>query len=109
MEIRTISILDLNPKAEIGWDEKCDEKFSNLLWTQDQLFAVVLKIGYKAALGVAITLTELIQKLSEKSYPHINTAQEFAPKIESLWAGAIDPLYLKTWEFGFEYHNGEGG
>ena len=103
------SILELDsPQSEIVWDDSYMKKFSSLFITNERLLDVVLKIGYKAALGVAIALTELVHQRSEKFYPHINASQEFTPRIKSLWAGAIDPLYLKTYEFGFKYPDENG-
>jgi len=92
-----------NSQSEIRWDKDCHRRFNNLLIENDRLFNVLEKVSYKAVIGLAATLTELIQQKSEKLFTHINTAKEFAPKIESLWVGAIDPHYLKTSEYGWKY------
>ena len=108
MTNKKIPIIDLDSQAEIVWNDSYDSKFSNLLMTNDRLFGVLLNIGYKAALGVAVTLTELIHQKSHKFYPLIDVVQEFAPKIESLWAGTIDPFYLSTFRFDFEHFSEDG-
>ncbi|MCL2591330.1 MAG: hypothetical protein FWD67_10775 [Betaproteobacteria bacterium] len=97
-------ILDLsNSQVEIEWGRDYESKFSNLLVTNNRLFNVIKRVGYKAVMGVAVTLTELVQQRSKTRFPGINVNQEFASKIESLWAGAVDPLYLKTFKFGYKY------
>ncbi|MCL2116353.1 MAG: hypothetical protein FWH29_09045 [Methanobrevibacter sp.] len=103
------SILDLaNSQVELTWNPNCHKEFSNLLITNEHLLGLVFKLGYKAALGIATVLTELVHQRLEKFYPHINVAQEFTPRIQSLWAGIIDPLYLKTYKFGFKYLDEKG-
>jgi len=102
------SILELySLQSEIEWKSGLHKKFNDFLLVNNRLFAVVSKIGYKAVIGVAATLTELITQRTKRFYPDID-AQQFAPKIESLWAGAIDPLYLKTFHFGYDYRDGDG-
>ena len=100
------SILDLEKSPDIiDWNRNHEKKFSNLLLANDRLFDALKRIGYKAAIGIAVMLTELIQMRLKGVYRNIDTDQEFGPKIESLWAAAIDPLYLKTSEFGDEYYD----
>ncbi|MCL1919438.1 MAG: hypothetical protein FWG14_14290 [Peptococcaceae bacterium] len=102
------TIFELNNfQNEIIWDNNYSRKFSNLLVTNNRLSDVLKKVSYKAAIGVATLLTELIQKRSEILFPNIDT-KEFTPKVESLWAGAINPFYLKTCEYGYKYINENG-
>jgi len=105
------SILDLlnNSRDEIEWNKNYDNKFSNLLITNNRLADVVSKVAYKAALGVAVTLTELVQERSKKIYKNIDVDLEFAPKIKSLWAGVIDPFYMKSFKFDYKYYDENNG
>jgi len=97
------TLLELNnSQNEFEWSTDLRVRFSSLYLTNDRLFDVISKIGYKAVVGVATVLTELIQLRTAKRYPYIDVTQEFTQKIESLWAGAIDPLYLKR-ESDFNY------
>jgi len=103
MTNKKISILDLyGLQNEVEWNEGFDRKFKDFLFENDRLFNIISKISYKATTGVAATLTELIQRKILGCFPNIDCNQ-FALKIEALWAGAIDPLYLKTFKFGYEY------
>ncbi|MCL1919425.1 MAG: hypothetical protein FWG14_14215 [Peptococcaceae bacterium] len=112
MAIHILSILleaEAEPPREIVWNRKYDEKFSNLLITNNRLSDVLSKISYKAAMAIASVLTELVQQWSSKKYfPHIDIVKEFPQKINSLWTGAIDPLYLKTFRFDWEYFDENG-
>jgi len=109
MSIHISSILELDDlHNEITWNDDDYSKFSSLFLTNNRLFNVLKRIGYKAAIGVAVTLIELIQKRSKKLFPFIDVTKEFDSKIESLWAGAIDPLYLKTWDYGDDYYDENG-
>ncbi|MCL1916863.1 MAG: hypothetical protein FWG14_00890 [Peptococcaceae bacterium] len=92
-------------QVQIEWDGDDFSKFSNLLITNNRLFNVLKKVSYKAAIGIAVTLTELIQLRSKHFFPYIDIAQEFNKKIESLWAATINPLYLKTFTFDWEYYD----
>jgi len=108
-----VAILDLlwdidNSQREIEWEKDQDKKFSNLMIINDRLFNVVSKVGYKAAMGVAVTLTELIHLRSKRFYKIFDATQEFTPKIESLWAAIIDPLYLKSFRFDYKYRDENG-
>ena len=99
-------ILDLkNKQNEFVWSNNLHHKFTDVLLTNNRLFEAVSRIGYKAAVGVAVALTELIQEMVKDRYPYIDAAREFAPKIEALWAGAIDPFYLKDFDFEYKYYD----
>ena len=103
-----VSILDLyDLLPEVEWERSHCGKFTNLLLVNNRLFSIVSKIGYKSAIGVAVVLTELIHQKTKEIYPNIDTYQ-FIPKIESLWAGAVDPLYLKTFKYTFSYKDEHG-
>ncbi|MCL1918634.1 MAG: hypothetical protein FWG14_10025 [Peptococcaceae bacterium] len=97
-----------NSQNEIQWDDDYHSKFTDLFITNDRLFNILEKVGYKAVMGVAVTLTELIQLGWNKYFPHIDINEEFGPKNLSLWAAAIDPLYLKSFEFECEYFDEVG-
>jgi len=98
------SVLGLNDsQSEFEWKSNHSTDFSSTYLSNNRLFNVLNKIGYKATMGFAITLTELIQLRSKNHYPYINANQEFSPKIEALWAAAIDPLYLDKYYFDYEY------
>ncbi|MCL1919429.1 MAG: hypothetical protein FWG14_14240 [Peptococcaceae bacterium] len=98
------SMLELyNPQIEFEWETRHATNFLSDYLTNDRLFNVLNKVGYKAVMGVATTLTELIQLRSEIRYPYIDAVREFAPKIEALWAAAINPFYLRKYNFDYEY------
>ena len=99
-----ISFLELDGSQDgFEWDKYIATKFSSTQLTNSRLLAVLCKVGYKATIGIAVTLTELIQLRSKIHYPHININEEFAPRIEALWAAAIDPLYLRDPFFDYKY------
>ena len=103
-------ILDLKSKQnKFVWSNDLHHKFTDVLLVNDRLFEVVSKIGYKAAVGIAVALTELIQETVKDRYPYIDVTQEFGPKIEALWAGAVDPLYLRNFGFEYKYYDENGG
>ena len=107
----TLSILELDGNQnedKIIWNWDCKNKFTDLQIVNHRLFNVLRKVGYKAAMSVAIALTELIQQRSKKFFPNIDTTKEFAKKIEALWAGAIDPLYLKTSDYEWKSYDDNG-
>jgi len=105
--LATILKLD-NAQSEFDWNRDLATDFSSILLTNNRLLNVLIRIGYKAVMGVAAALTELIQLRSKNSCPHIDVTQEFAPKIDALWAAAIDPLYLKSSDFEYRYIDENG-
>ena len=111
MPNRILSIFevsDLQNADNIIWDLDCYKEFCDLEIMNNRLFNVLEKISYKAVMGIAVLLTELIQQRSKKFFPNIDIAEEFASKVESLWAGAVDPLYLETGEYDWEYYDENG-
>ena len=99
-----VSFADLDsPQNGTEWDANCFNKFSNLLITNNRLSAIVKKLGYKAAFGVAAALTELIHLRSKTYFPNVGFDQEFAWRFEALWASTIDPNYLKSFKFENRY------
>ena len=103
------SILELDSSQDrFEWGKDTATKFSSTQLTNGRLLAVLSKVGYKASMGIAVALTELIQLRSKNQYPYINITEEFAPKIEALWAAAIDPLYLRDPFFDYKYADENG-
>ena len=104
MTIHLASVLELNgSENDFEWNRDLANNYSSLLLTNGRLLNALIMIGYKATMGVAAALTELIQQRLKGFYSNIDTAREFAPKIESLWAGAVDPLYMKNLDFDYKY------
>ena len=99
-----IPILDLcNSQNEIEWSKAYHNRFHDEELTNIRLFNVLKKVGYKAVIGVVVALTEIIQKRLTGVFPQIDADREFSLKIKALWASAVDPLYLKTFDFDWKY------
>ena len=101
-----VRILNLdNTQNEIEWGKGYHNKFHDVELTNTSLSNVFKKVGYKAVIGIVVTLTELIQKRLMGLFPHINVDCEFSLKIKALWATVINPLYLKSYNFDWEYYD----
>lgn len=83
----------------LNWKKADFDRYIKLCYKNQYLEEQLSEISYKAAIGLATSLTEWIFWRLNK----IQGIEILVPIINALWASVIDPAYLKTFYFQYAH------